>query len=146
MRTIKFRAWDNEGKKMCTSAYGTFHLVSLDLGETSSFHWTNSEYPEPKFDLEMMQYTGLKDSNGKEVFESDILSYVIYAEYSHTGTVKFGEYDYGEGADKYYNVGWYVQRGVGSTIPLIEVLGKNSLESFSEPKVIGNVHQNPELL
>lgn len=67
MREIKFRAWN--GKAM---EYGGF-----------SIHATGKTYihvdtlTEVKPDSPMMQYTGLKDKNGKEIYEGDIVEYVI---------------------------------------------------------------------
>lgn len=54
MREIKFRAWHKNMKSMCEN-------VNTDL--------LNRDY------LEFMQYTGLKDTSGKEIYEGDILYY-----------------------------------------------------------------------
>lgn len=64
MREIKFRAWNEELKRMAYTSdkhwktYGWWGAVLFagdDVGET------------------LMQYTGLKDKNGKEIYEGDII-------------------------------------------------------------------------
>ena len=57
MREIKFRAWD--GQKM---------LDSQDLTQNGMYwDWLGKQ------DVELMQYTGLKDKNGKEIYEGDVV-------------------------------------------------------------------------
>ena len=74
MREIKFRAW-HKGKKIISEVLGIdilhkeifFSNGDVDYCEISDFKY-----------IELMQYTGLKDKNGKEIYEGDIVEFDDY--------------------------------------------------------------------
>lgn len=111
MRDIRFRAWDKKEKKMLSTVTG-MHIAVV--------------FENPKR-FEIMQYTGLKDINGKEIYEGDIVKYSI--------PKASGEYK-GIGEVFWRNDGQFRVRDYFAMPEL------NS--AFME--VIGNIYENPELL
>lgn len=88
------------------------------------------------------QYTGLKDKNGTRVFEGDILHVEQCGETgSRISPVYFGEYiDADSVFDNYCCIGFYVKTSDGCC-----TIGALLSEEF-ECEVIGNIHDNPELM
>ena len=130
MRTIKFRAWDKFKKEMNYKVLvGNTDLE--DENYTCNLIWVEEKKDWMNADhacIDLMQFTGLKDRHGIEIYEGDIL-----AGYPH-GTAKVSwaaEYACFE----------CVSEGGGSS------LLANDLEAcFDEWEVIGNIHENPELM
>ncbi len=104
-----------------------------------------------KLDVELMQYTGLKDKNGKEIYEGDIVD-VKYdttvwgrkIKYDFLGQVKFGSFESEEREGCYDDIeGWYML----TTSDVSGQLKKDSLANHNRRcEIIGNIHENPELL
>lgn len=132
MRTIKFRAWD--GKEM-------FNINVLALAECgwSCDKGRGVSIPyQPS--IEVMQFTGLLDKNGKEIFEGDIiLAHEKGKNYPLNYIVVFSETQLG------FRLRW-----VGRTKSqedsrgfYDQLISESKHEKF---EVIGNVHETPELL
>ena len=64
MRTIKFRAWWKEGKRM---------LCPATPLHTGGITWGDQGYDSNQKDYVVEQFTGLHDKNGKEIYEGDII-------------------------------------------------------------------------
>ena len=96
---------------------------------------------EKQIEKQYGQYTGLKDKNGKEIYEGDIIKGTS-DDYKKRGIIKFGEYKtitwenaFGTNSPNQY--GWYVEY-IDKT--MVQLCIPNSIE------VIGNIYDNPELL
>ncbi|EPN2895479.1 YopX family protein [Listeria monocytogenes] len=133
MRDIEYRAFVKETKKMLPVTDLCFNETESvgvsgcgDANCTLCVDWYSFD------DVVLMQYTGLKDKNGKKIFEGDIVRNVN-GEYSYIGIVNKDRYTfYIKGVAPKDN---YDFADVSDT-----VTGKSSLI------VIGNIHENPELL
>ena len=124
MRKLKFRAWNGyrilKDKELREDA----ELLYTKAGNSDQYMY-DILLPNSK-DLILMQYTGLKDRNGKEIYEGDILDYGTYGKFEvlyHKGSFKIRKLKFKNG-----------------NVHLLEVC------SFDDIKVIGNIYENSELL
>lgn len=121
----RFRAWDKETKTMIEVSSINFEEY-LILGG----YWEFGQTESIKFDeIELMQSTGLKDKNGKEIFEGDIVDYK-----GREAVVKW----HGSYASFIYRFVDELQERASDWEPLF--LACYHFE------VIGNIYENPELL
>ena len=113
-REIKFRIWDKINRMWLRC----FNVNLFDIGDLPN--------------VELMQYTGVKDKNGKEIYEGDIVKYKFPYDtrLKHISPVKFLETEASFGIKDIY----------GNEIPLYTISANNYFE------VIGNIYENKNLL
>jgi uncharacterized phage protein (TIGR01671 family) len=117
MREIKFRAWNKEYKHFANVQEDSDYM--LGFNDDGSIYMIQGGSPAEK-EYELMQFTGLKDKNGKEIYEGDIIE---------TRNPKQNRYS------------------VGSVIWKSDVCGFELYDfNCKFYKVLGNIHENPELL
>lgn len=128
MREIKFR-----GKHLNKWLYGSLHVNESGqpaIATPSAFHFRCVD-PET-----VGQKTGFRDSEGKEIFEGDVLEYKTWAEtgerYVTMGEVRFVQ-------DQFLVVG-------PKDIVVQGLFGVAHEPALSELLVLGNIHDNPSLL
>ncbi len=111
MREIKFKFWLGHTKQM------TYEHTLIEI---SNAHWDFTE------DIIRLQFTGLQDKNGKDIYEGDIIK-------RNDGVIKYVFYNERQGG--YYT---QFQNGAGFIDPI-----KYSIDRDCE--IIGNIYENPEL-
>ena len=120
MRAIKFRAWHKPSHKMS----------SPDLISPSGDCWNWSENYTGEMDYvtheyELMQFTGLLDKNGKEIYESDVVSQYDWVGKENYSTIQWNQ----------ARCGFYLYK---NDEPHLELADYRSIV------VIGNLYENPE--
>ena len=118
MREVKFKAFIKQLKWLVpvTDIYFRHEVIECDLtgnGDTSVFTYE---------EVELMQYTGLKDKNGVEIYEGDII-------------LSYNEF--GEGFEQLSVVEYDVSTGQLKGI---------DIKYIAYEEVIGNIYKNPVLI
>ncbi len=120
MRKVKFRLWDNENARM------TQPMQPVWFEEN---HWEDTDFAEcaRKCDHVLMQFSGMTDRNGKEVYEGDIVRYFLRNAFGSlqefTGVCEFSDYT-------------FLFRGLKDHPSM-------NADGF---EVVGNIYQNKEML
>lgn len=137
-RELKFRAWHKKDKRMYPVTTLNFEIgvaalegfrycnKKINYSSYKTDHWCGHDYFK---NIELMQYTGLKDRDGNEIYEGDIVRY-------NRGVIllmKWGEENAGFDFD-------YIKRRKN----IVEDIRLH--RSDEEFKVIGSIYTNPNLL
>lgn len=125
MRTIKLKVWDKKAKEWVGGG------EAIDLAYSmphNCFLFDNDAFDIPE-DIEIVEFTGLHDKNGKEIYEGDIIEYLpnelIYPDKKEVYQVVW------------YHAGYAFQNEPNA---YVTYLPGNKI------KVIGNIYENPESL
>lgn len=146
MREVKYRLWCKERQEMIDIRKMYFEDGKLTTISCVD-HDSDFEYFTEDNDHVLMQYTGLKDKNGREIYEKDIVEikhtydYMAFDGYERSWTITKGEVVFNYAG---FDVKYLDRDGepVWSGITLMECLS----DMVSEWEVIGNIYENPELL
>lgn len=145
MREIKFRAWDKESQKIyyvvtldTESVYGKCEVPIIRVKTGKMLDEYQPEY-KTVYDYTLMQYTGLKDRNGVEIYEGDIVSNGERVRYLTGQERRFDAV----GVVRYVTKQGclVINNNDGRTKRLTAKVVKNI-----HVQVIGNIHENPELV
>jgi uncharacterized phage protein (TIGR01671 family) len=125
-REIKFRIWSNSMKRwLCEDS----QYLQMDGKKVQGAAWSTMEWDIPSEQYIIQQYTGLKDNNGDQIYEGDIVQNMII------GPV---EYFLGE-----FSIGGVTPLKDFLIIPRDE---NQPLNLDLDLEIIGNIFENPELL
>ena len=132
MRKLKFRAWDKLDKKFLWPWSRGFNI----FGEVTCFDLIGQQLRdnmhdretifERMNDIEITQFTGLKDKNGKEIYEGDICIGLMDGGIDYTSIKFIVEYKKASFVDSYFH--------------------RPLMSEDQDLKIIGNVYENSELL
>lgn len=145
MRELKFRAWDHVDKIMFTPETGNNNECFFTGLKSGKLVCLPNEYADATYSYyELMQFTGLKDKEGNEIYEGDILKRTVHLVMYGTDLDKhIDEYLKVEYREEY--AGFYI-----GEISLLDYVGTttdvDTRCSCTESEVVGNVYEDKELL
>lgn len=134
MRPIKFRAWDPDAKKMFYNCVVGGSVVIAEHGGSV----VDGDF-EPRYfttnnaiaGFKVMQFTGLTDKNGKEIYEGDVVSV-----------------EYGRGK-VIFHAGCFMIEWIDDPEANMELLSMRNAKfghAREDLELLGNIYENPELL
>lgn len=136
----KFRAWDSWRKRMSVVDRIYIDTEGIRLYDDFGEYWRDFR------DVKLMQSTGLKDKNDKEIFEGDVLEIQ-----GIKMIVKFGSYKYLETSKNNGHILGILHDGLGFYVECINVADPDNIspfepETLKNSQIIGNIYKNREFL
>lgn len=124
MKELKIKAWLKKEKKMVSIIGIDFNYEYIRYTEDDNLF--NSDYKVAEFkDIELLQFTGLKDNGGQELYEADV--------------IKFND-----GVDDIYGLISYDDED-GTYRVSYENITEHLSEREGDFEIIGNIFENPDL-
>jgi uncharacterized phage protein (TIGR01671 family) len=119
--------------------FAFWHKKRKEMWSVESINWQTKEVSNggdvaSLDDGDLLQFTGLLDKNGKEIFEGDLLQYDGY-NFKLINKEKIYQIKYDDNLAQYYS---YNLENSFDTFLVVR--------AWKESKIIGNIYQNPELL
>ena len=114
MREIKFRAWDKEKEEMT-------EIININLLDEA---------------CRLMQYIGLKDKNGKEIYEGDIVKRQAYIDYENQSKINKVE-----GVIEMYNYSWCIVHKNEDKRYIHPLFMEEEFCNINELEIIGNIYE-----
>lgn len=134
-REIKFRVYDEDLKKM-RYLNSSHDFICFDEKGNGCYH--NMQTGLGEWFSDLMQYTGLKDKNGVEIYEGDICKGNEISDKDDLFVLKYGKYKTSDWKEKYisntYQYGWYAE--FIKNKDQVHLVTPNGIE------VIGNIYEN----
>lgn len=126
-REIKFRAWNKETQKMIDVHRNTPLALNAEMNTQMAIQGFSGLFLPFHKDIILMQYAGMKDKNGKEIYEGDIY------EWCQPLVQNCKQIYRGHRSIVFWSINelFYL---------------KNRKENNASVEIIGNIHENPELL
>jgi len=134
-RELKFRIWDKKNNIFIYEWDASHKRLAISLNGLVYSGMYDDVLPENDYTIQ--QYTGLKDKNGKEIYEGDIVRYST-ANYSTDAPVVFSPFGYGFVLDSSGRHGIGDSK-YGDYISLISPIVSDEKITY---EVVGNIFEN----
>jgi uncharacterized phage protein (TIGR01671 family) len=132
MREIKFRAWHTLERYWIADFMTSLYLTGRSLDDL----FNHIDH------IKVMQFTGLLDKNGKEIYEGDVCVVPNGMMYSKVAqTMVPGKYRVYWNDDR-----WGLKAGNGDDYDNGDYYRGDDINNWNEAEIIGNIYENPELL
>ena len=143
MKELKFRAFHKPSKKLFGICYLDFKNKMISsrqkvIGQGKRVYFDTVDYDLK--DCELMQFTGLKDVDGKDIFEGDIVE-VEFDDYYSNNSFTIDEDEKFIGEIVFEDFGYYIKFPDMCFMSIIDIV-----DYEFNIKILGNIHQNSELL